>query len=85
MSNPVINNSGTKQWYKECLLHRDNGSAIEYSNGTKAWYKEGLLHRDDGPAVEYSNGDKEWHYNGEKIRCQSTEEFIRLIKLKVFW
>lgn len=41
-----------KSWYKNGLLHREDGPAIEYETGEKHWYINGLLHRDDGPAVE---------------------------------
>jgi hypothetical protein len=58
--------SGTKEWYKDGVLHRDNDlPAIEYSSGTKKWYKDGVLHRDnDLPAIEYSDGTKEWYKDG---------------------
>jgi len=33
--------SGNKYWYKEDLLHRIDGPAIEYSDGRKEWYIDG--------------------------------------------
>ena len=45
-------------WYKEDLLHREDGPAIECVNGDKFWYKEGELDRIDGPAIEYANGPR---------------------------
>jgi hypothetical protein len=80
-----INEFGTKRWYKDDLLHRDDGPAIEWDNGTKFWFKNNQLHREDGPAVECVSGDKSWYLNGKKIYCQSQEEFEKLIKLKAFW
>jgi len=56
-----------KNWYKNGLRHRDNGSAIECLNGDKIWYKDGKFHRDGGPAAEYSNALKEWWVNGIMI------------------
>jgi hypothetical protein len=76
---------GNKFWYKEGKLHREDGPAKEYSDGNKFWYKEGKLHREDGPAIEYSDGYKEYYYNGEEIEASLDEEYIRHIKLKVFW
>lgn len=38
--------NGTKYWYKEGLLHREDGPAIEWSDGGKAWYLEGKLYYD---------------------------------------
>ena len=55
---------GTKYWYKDGELHREDGPAVEYLNGTKYWYKNNYRHREDGPAVEYSDGEKRWYKNG---------------------
>ena len=106
-----INDFGTKFWYKEGKLHREDGPAIEYSGGSKAWYVEGEPHREDGPAIEYINGYKAWlkkgkfhridgpailfindkksyfeyYYLGKQIKCNSDEEYFKLLKLKAFW
>ena len=65
MSNPIINESGTKTWFnEEGEYHRDHGPAIEYTDGTKEYYLYGKRHREDGPAIEYSNGTKWWYLNG---------------------
>jgi hypothetical protein len=53
-------------WYKNGLLHREDGPTVEYSNGNKEWYKNGERHREDGPAIEYSNEYKEWWRNGKR-------------------
>ena len=58
---------------------------LKYANGDKFWCYEGKFHRVDGPAVEDASGNKCWYYNGERVNCSSTEEFLRLLKLKVFW
>lgn len=78
-------NNGVKHWFKNDKFHRLDGPAIERANGTKCWYVEGKRHRIDGPAIEFGNGDKSWYYHGEKINCNSTEEFVRLVNLRVFW
>jgi hypothetical protein len=67
-----VNAYGTKSWYLNGELHRDDGPAVEFANGTKCWYLNGKLHREDGPAVEYANGDKRWYLNGEEV----TEEEV---------
>ncbi len=60
---------GTKKWYKDGVLHRDNGPAIEHINGTNIWYKNGKLHRDDGrPAVESLDGTRKWYIEGKLHR-----------------
>lgn len=96
MKNGLITDCyGTKRWYKEDKLHREDGPAVEYTNGDLDWLQEGQLHREDGPAIEYYLIDKfgtnyggenvSWYYKGNQINCSSTEEFIRLIKLKAYW
>ena len=62
--------TGTKEWYLNGDLHREDGPAIEGTYGTKHWYLNGKRHREDGPAVEYADGDKSWYLNG----VQYTEE-----------
>jgi hypothetical protein len=57
--------NGTKRWYLNGHLHREDGPAIEHDNGDKWWYLNGHLHGEDGPAIEHDNGDKFWYLNGE--------------------
>jgi hypothetical protein len=37
------------------------------------------------PGQTYWTNDKEWWIGGNKLPCQTQEEFERLIKLKAFW
>jgi len=60
--------NGNKYWYKDGLLHRENGPAAEFSDGTKIWYIKGKCHRLDGPAIEFSDGAKEWYFEGKEHR-----------------
>ena len=76
---------GTKYWYRNDQLHREDGPAIEYADGTKYWYRNGQLHREDGPAIEYADGTKWWYFRGEQIICKTNEEFLKLMKMKAFW
>jgi len=59
---------GSKYWYLNNQLHREDGPAIEPSNGSKSWYLNNQLHREGGPAIEHSNGSKEWYLNGKRHR-----------------
>jgi hypothetical protein len=59
---------GTKQWYCNNQVHREDGPAVEWASGTNEWYCNGQLHRDDGPAVECANGTKWWYRNGQLHR-----------------
>jgi len=77
--------NGTKHWYLDGNLHREDGPAVEFADGTKYWFLDGKIHRLDGPAVELANGTKHWFLDGEEINCKSQEEFERLMRLKAFW
>ena len=60
-----VYDNGTKEWYLNAQLHRENGPAVEMADGTSAWYFFGKQHRSDGPAVECPDAKlKEWWVNG---------------------
>jgi hypothetical protein len=90
--NGLIIVKNVRYWFKDDLYHRINGPAIEYmdldlldpNRIIKQWYFEGLLHRENGPASECADGNTYW-YHGENIDCETTEEFLKIIKLKAFW
>ncbi len=63
-----IDEDGSKKWYLNGVLHREDGPAIEESNGDKAWWFHGKLHREDGPAVQLAGGTKAWYLNGKLHR-----------------
>lgn len=69
---------GNRYWFKNYLLHREDGPAIEFADGKKFWYQEGKKHRDDGPAVEFWHGNNQWYLNG----CELSEEEFNAIKEK---
>ena len=60
--------NGSKDWYLNGKLHREDGPAVEWANGTKEWRLNGKRHREDGPASEWANGNKVWWLNGELHR-----------------
>ena len=64
--------NGTKEWYLNGKLHREDGPAIEDANGYKEWWINGERHREDGPAVECADGSKTWYINGKQL---TEEEF----------
>lgn len=80
----IIYKDGDQYWYYNDKRHRVGGPAVEYTDGSFLWYKHGVFHREDGPAVKLNN-ELHWFYNGKKIDCHSTEEFLRIVKLKAFW
>ena len=40
-----IDDNGTKRWYLNGKMHREDGPAIEYADGTKYWFLNGVIHR----------------------------------------
>ncbi len=70
MSQPEmkVDSDGTKRWFLNGELHREDGPAIEGSDGSKWWYLNGKLHREDGPAIVYENEEKQWYLNGKLHR-----------------
>ena len=62
-----VSSDGTKHWYLNGELHREDGPAIEDTNGTKHWFLNGKCHREDGPAIECADGTKHWFLNDKLI------------------
>lgn len=54
---------GRVSYYKDGLLHREEGPAREWPNGDKLWFLNDKLHRVDGPAHD-TNNLKIWYLNG---------------------
>ena len=84
------NDNIVKEYYLNGLLHREDGPAVEYKDGHRCWFLDGQRHRTDGPACytivnagDYSN--QSWCVQGEKIDCDTQEEFEQLMRLKAFW
>ena len=75
----IVDKNGTKVWYINGNLHREDGPAIEYKNGTKYWYLNGNKHREDGPAIEDKNGDKEWYLNDNYYGEKEPDNWICLV------
>ena len=63
-----VDTDGTKCWYKDGLIHREDGPAIIYKDGAQYWYKNGKYHRDDGPAAICRDGSQYWLKNGKYHR-----------------
>ena len=61
---------GTKYWYLNDRLHREDGPACEYVNGDKSWYLNGKYHREDGPAIEGAGGYKAYYLNDKLLTEQ---------------
>ena len=77
-----IDNKGTKHWYLNDKLHREDGPAIEGANGTKCWCINGKLHREDGPAIECADGDKSWYINGQCVTEQDVLNLSQTVEIE---
>ena len=64
-SGSITDTHRIKRWFKDGVMHRDDGPTIIYPDGKQVWYKYNRRHRDDGPAVIYPNGDQFWYKEGE--------------------
>lgn len=57
-------------YFKDDMLHRENGPAMTSHNGTKTWYKNGKKHRVGAPASIWNNGNIEWFFEGMR-HCET--------------
>jgi hypothetical protein len=71
--NPKIDEVGNQRFFKDELLHREDGPAVIFVSGSKEWYFEGERHRDGGPAVENGNACT-WYHHGQKHRIDGPAE-----------
>ena len=76
--------SGSKSYYINNQLHREDGPA--YTSRTLQMYcRYDKCHRLDGPAIYYHESDREEFWiDGKIIQAETTEEFLRYVKLRVF-
>lgn len=73
---PVETEDGELRWYKDGMLHRENGPAVVYQNGDGDWYCNGRPHRTDGPSFSNPIG---WFIGG--VRITTTKQYQRKAKL----
>lgn len=75
---------GRVSYYKEGLLHREDGPAREFDDGTKLWFINDIPHRLDGPAHESAEGLKIWFVNGKRHR-EDGPALVRADGTKEWW
>ena len=75
-----VYSNGTKYWYLNDKLHREDGPACEYPNGDKLWYLNDKLHREDGPAFEHASGAKFWYLDGKELTESEFNERMNPVK-----
>ena len=65
----VIEEDGTVLYYKNDLLHREDGPALVTQDKTQVWYKNGEVHSyDNQPAIVSVDGFKSWYDTGIRHR-----------------
>jgi len=79
-----VYDDGTKEWYLNGKLHREDGPAIEGVDGSKEWFLNGKPHREDGPAIEGADGTKAWFLNG-KLHREDGPAYERADGSKEWW
>lgn len=67
-------------WFKQGLLHNENGPAIQYPDYRKDWYVNGEKHIEEKPNAFYQDSDNEWWIEGTQY---SEEEFNIYLKKKI--
>ena len=67
-----VDDNGSRCWYLNGEIHRENGPAVETYDGSRYWWLNDKQHREDGPAIEYADGSRCWYLDGVKY---TEEEF----------
>ena len=72
--------NGSKEWYINDELHRENDLPAVDRPKRRSWYINGQCHRDGRlPASIHANGDKYWYENGVFVRFVSHRESVATI------
>ena len=68
-STMIQTHDGSKTWWKDGEIHREDGPAFENEDGSNIWVRMGKIHREDGPAVERADGINRWFLFGKEYNC----------------
>ncbi len=64
-----VEENGTVLYYKNDLLHREDGPAMVTKDKTQVWYKNGNVHSyNNNPAIITQDGFKAWYDTGIRHR-----------------
>ena len=77
----IIDRDGT-EYYKDGVLHREDGPAVEWLNGSKFWFINGKRHREDGPAFVWADGTNNWYLNDIQYHEEDFKVAVRKLKLQ---
>src|SRR5436190_22048359 len=67
LDEPVVQKDGAKIWYKNGIVHREDGPAVERANGTQEWFFDGVRPCENGPAVIFPDGGRKWFQHGKEL------------------
>ena len=60
----IRDNGKTRFWYRNGVIHREDGPAVIWADGTQDWMIDGLYHREDGAARIFPDGQESYAYGG---------------------
>ena len=75
----LIVHPDAKIWYRNGIVHRDDGPAIERADRTQEWYAEGIRHCENGPALISADGERHWFIHGKELTEPEFDEMRRRI------
>lgn len=67
---------GTKKYYKNNQLHRDNDLPAVDGPDIQEWYRHGKRHRDGGKPAIIKPGIKHWYINDQWIKSDPPQDWI---------
>lgn len=74
-SYPAVYHKNTEYWYKDCVIHREDGPA-KINKDMEIWYQNGVHHREDGPAITHlKTGEYFWYKNGTLHRSDGPAHY----------
>jgi hypothetical protein len=73
-----VGSDGTRRWYRDGLLHREGGPAVEEETGRHEWWLNGQRARhDDGPTVIRDDGTQLWLTTADEVHRDGGPAVIR--------
>lgn len=58
---------------------------ITKRSGSNTMFRAWMLHNEEGPATVKLDGTMEWWFNGDKLFCQTQQEFECYMRNRAFW
>jgi hypothetical protein len=80
----VMKTSSCEIWFRDYIIHREDGPAIIHKNGSLAYCENGVFHREDGPAIINSHGQVQY-WNRGKISNESGPAVIYMNGDVEYW